>query len=116
MTGALELERAEKRIGSSLQAAPRVFTDADTAALFTDLDAAELFITSGVAFDTDTVPENAFRLEEVTDVAVVPALAGGEKCDRCYQVLEDVGSVDGHPTVCRRCADAADNHQPLGHG
>jgi len=116
VTGALELERAEKRIGSSLQAAPRVFTDADTAALFADLNAAELFITSGAAFDTDTTPEDAFRLEDVADVAVVPALAGGEKCDRCYQVLEDVGSVDGHPTVCRRCADAADNHQPLGHG
>ena len=116
VTGALELERAEKRIGSSLQAAPRVFTDADTAALFADLNAAELFITSAAAFDTDTIPEDAFRLEDVADVAVVPALAGGEKCDRCYQVLEDVGSVDGHPTVCRRCADAADNHQPLGHG
>jgi isoleucyl-tRNA synthetase len=116
VTGALELERAEKRIGSSLQAAPRVFTDAETAALFADLNAAELFITSGAAFDTDTTPEDAFRLEDVADVAVVPALAGGEKCDRCYQVLEDVGSVDGHPTVCRRCADAADNHQPLGHG
>jgi isoleucyl-tRNA synthetase len=116
VTGALELERAEKRIGSSLQAAPRVFTDADTAALFADLNAAELFITSGAAFDTDTTPEDAFRLEDVADVAVVPALAGGQKCDRCYQVLEDVGSVDGHPTVCRRCADAADNHQPLGHG
>ncbi|MDP6895889.1 MAG: isoleucine--tRNA ligase, partial [Rhodospirillales bacterium] len=116
VTGALELERAEKRIGSSLQAAPRVFTDADTAALFADLNAAELFITSGAAFDTDTTPEDAFRLEDVADVAVVPALAGGEKCDRCYQVLEDVGSVDGHPTACRRCADAADNHQPLGQG
>ncbi len=115
VTGALELERAEKRIGSSLQAAPRVFTDADTAALFADLNAAELFITSGAAFDTDTAPEDAFRLEDVADVAVVPALAGGEKCDRCYQVLEDVGSVNGHPTVCRRCADAAENHQPLGH-
>ena len=115
VTGALELERAEKRIGSSLQAAPRVFTDADTAALFADLNAAELFITSGAAFDTDTAPKDAFRLEDVADVAVVPTLAGGEKCDRCYQVLEDVGSVNDHPTVCRRCADAAENHQPLGH-
>ena len=93
----------------------RVFTDADTAALFADLNAAELFITSGATFDTEAAPEDAFRLEDVADVAVVPALAGGEKCDRCYQVLEDVGSVNGHPTVCRRCADAAENHQPLGH-
>ena len=115
VTGALELERAEKRIGSSLQAAPRVFTDADTAALFADLDGAELFITSSAAFDTGTAPENAFRLEEVPDVAVVPALADGEKCERCYQVLKGVGCVSSHPTVCRRCADAADNHQPLNH-
>ena len=116
VTGALELERAEKRIGSSLQAAPRIFTDADTAATFANLNAAELFITSGAVFDTGTGPDDAFHLEEVANVAIMPVLAHGKKCERCYQVLEDVGSVDIHPTICQRCADAVENYQPLDHG
>ena len=116
VTGALELERAEKRIGSSLQAAPRIFTDADTAATFANLNAAELFITSGAVFDTGTGPADAFHLEEVANVAIMPVLAHGKKCERCYQVLEDVGSVDIHPTICQRCADAVENYQPLDHG
>ena len=116
VTGALELERAEKRIGSSLQAAPRVFTDADTAATFANLNAAELFITSGAVFDTGTGPDDAFHLEEVANVAIMPVLAHGKKCERCYQVLEDVGSVDIHPTICQRCADAVENYQPLDNG
>ena len=116
VTGALELERAEKRIGSSLQAAPRIFTDADTAATFANLNAAELFITSGAVFDTGTGPDDAFHLEEVANVAIMPVLAHGKKCERCYQVLEDVGSVDIHPTICQRCADAVENYQPLDNG
>ncbi|MEK9723027.1 MAG: class I tRNA ligase family protein, partial [Rhodospirillaceae bacterium] len=113
VTGALERERAEKRIGASLQAVPTVYTDAETAALFDDLDAAGLFITSDVVFDTGDAPADAFRSDEAAGVAVMPGLAAGEKCERCYQVLEEVGSVADHPTACKRCADAADNFQPL---
>jgi isoleucyl-tRNA synthetase len=111
VTGALEKERAEKRIGSSLQAAPVVHAPAETAKLFEGVDAAELFITSGVTFSDAGAPDGAFTLEDVKSVAVVPALAGGEKCERCYQVLDEVGSNAAHPTACNRCADAADNFQ-----
>jgi len=111
VTGALEKERAEKRIGSSLQAAPTVYTDAGTMALFDDLNGAELFITSAAAFTEADAPEAAFRLEDVANVGVVPQLADGEKCERCYQILEDVGSDADHPTACGRCADAARHHE-----
>ncbi len=47
VTGALEIERAEKRIGSSLQAAPTVYADADSVAAMEGLDLAEISITSG---------------------------------------------------------------------
>jgi len=113
VTGALELERREKRIGSSLQAAPTVYTDAETKALFDDLNAAELFITSAATFATDTAPAEVFSLDEVDGVSVVPGSATGEKCERCYQVLDDVGSVADHPAACARCADAANHHVPL---
>jgi isoleucyl-tRNA synthetase len=113
VTGALEKERAEKRIGSSLQAAPVIHAPAKTEQLFAGLDAAELFITSGATFVATETPAGAFTLEDVPGVAVVPNLATGEKCERCYQVLEEVGKSAAHPTVCNRCADAAEHFQPL---
>ena len=113
VTGALEKERAEKRIGSSLQAAPIVHASAETVALFEGINAAELFITSGATFTTGDAPDDAYTLEDVQGVAVEPAGAPGQKCERCYQVLEEVGSNPAHPEACNRCADAADNHQPL---
>ena len=113
VTGALEVERAEKRIGSSLQAAPVVYADAEYTDALTALDASELadlFITSGVTFADGAAPDEAFRIEDVPGVAVMPTLAEGDKCGRCWKVLEDVGSVSGHPEACPRCADAADHH------
>nr|MDP9196317.1 hypothetical protein [Pseudomonadota bacterium] len=51
-------------------------------------------------------PEEAFRLEGEADVAVVVSLAPGQKCDRCWQILPEVGTVKTHPTACKRCAGA----------
>jgi isoleucyl-tRNA synthetase len=104
VTGALELERKEKRIGASLQAAPQVFLGADDAQALAGLDLAELAITSGIEIVQGAAPEGAFTLEDVPGVAVVPALAAGEKCQRCWQVLPEVSAATGH--LCRRCADA----------
>ena len=113
VTGALEKERAEKRIGSGLQAAPVVHAPAETIALFDGIDAAELFITSGVSFTTEIAPPEAFILKEIRDIAVVSELALGDKCERCYQLSEEVGSNKDYPNVCNRCADATEHFQPL---
>ncbi|HSK39743.1 MAG TPA: zinc finger domain-containing protein [Arenibaculum sp.] len=32
--------------------------------------------------------------------------AEGEKCGRCWRILPEVGTVEGHPDLCGRCADA----------
>jgi len=108
VTGALELERAEKRIGASLQAHPVVFVPAETADLLKDIDFADVVIASGVSVETGEAPADAYRLEEVPGIAVVPARAEGEKCQRCWKVLPDVGTHDV-PGVCGRCADAVDH-------
>ena len=113
VTGALEVERAEKRIGSSLQAAPIVYADAEYRNALTSLDAgelADLFITSSVTFADGDAPAGAFALDDVPGVAVIPEIATGEKCGRCWKVLPDVGSNPDHPEACPRCADAADHH------
>ena len=113
VTGALEVERAEKRIGSSLQAAPVVFADREYLEALSSLsteEQADLFITSAVTFADGEAPSDAFRLDDVPGVAVMPELATGEKCGRCWKVLETVGTAPGHPQACARCADAADHH------
>ena len=75
VTGALELERREKRIGASLQAAPDRLPGArTTGALLDGLDLAELAITSGIELRTEAAPAGAFTLTDVPGVAVVPAL------------------------------------------
>ncbi|MBT3990904.1 MAG: isoleucine--tRNA ligase [Rhodospirillaceae bacterium] len=108
VTGALEIERAEKRIGSSLQAAPTVYVTADYIEAMNGLDLAEIAITSTAELTEGDVPEGAFTIEDVKGIGVQSALAPGEKCIRCYKVLPEVGTIAGHDEVCVRCAEAAD--------
>ena len=105
VTGALEVERTAKVIGASLEAAPTVYVSADAAKLLETVSFDDLCITSGITVSTDAAPEDAFRLDEVADVAVVFAHATGEKCQRCWKILPDVGTHT-HAGVCGRC-DAA---------
>ena len=104
VTGALEIERAEKRIGSSLQAKPTVYLTSDAVAAMEGLDAADIFITSGVILVESEPPANAFMLEEVAGVGVVQGSADGTKCERCWKILPEV-EVNNEP-VCDRCTDA----------
>ena len=110
VTGALELERAEKRIGSSLQAAPHVHAGSVFIEALKGLDLTEICITSGADLvevpDGGVLPAGAFTLPDVAGVAVIPVPATGEKCARCWQVLEEVGKSAAHPLLCHRCEDA----------
>ena len=106
VTGALEIERAEKRIGSSLQAHPVVHASAEHIAALHGLDLAEIAITSAATVVEGPVPEGAFTLPDVPDVGVLVTAAEGEKCERCWRVLPDVGSHGGLDGVCGRCAEA----------
>ena len=105
VTGALEVERREKNIGSSLEAAPVVYVSADVAEVLKSVSFADLCITSGIEISTETAPEAAFVLEDTDGVAVSFAKASGEKCQRCWKILPDVGQ-HSHAGVCGRC-DAA---------
>jgi isoleucyl-tRNA synthetase len=107
VTGALEIERAQKRIGSSLEAAPVVYiSDDDLLAAVRGLDFAEICITSDIEVTQGTGPADAFRLDEVRGVAVVPALAEGRKCARSWKISPLVGTDADYPDVTPRDADA----------
>ncbi|NNE40236.1 MAG: isoleucine--tRNA ligase [Marinicaulis sp.] len=107
VTGALEVERREKRIGASLEAAPVVhINDAELLLAYDGLDAPELFITSGAKLTAAAAPGDAFTLEGENDnVAIVPAKANGEKCERCWRILPEVGKKSDDK-LCNRCNDA----------
>ena len=109
VTGALELERAAKRIGSSLEAAPVIHV-ADLAAYHAfagaNVDFAELCITSAVTLVSGEGPPDAFRLPDVTGIAVEPRRAEGRKCARSWRITTDVGSDVAYPDLSARDAAA----------
>ncbi|WP_171125730.1 MULTISPECIES: isoleucine--tRNA ligase [unclassified Ruegeria] len=106
VTAALEVQRQEKVIGSSLEAAPIVYVeDTEVRDLLATFDVDDLCITSGLTVTGDPAPAEAFRVPEIEGVAVVFEKAEGEKCQRCWKILPDVGR-HAHDGVCGRCNEA----------
>jgi isoleucyl-tRNA synthetase len=107
VTGALEIERAQKRIGSSLEAHPIVHvSNEELYEAVVDCDLAEACITSAATLVRDERPGGAFHLPEVEGVAVVPNLAEGKKCARSWKILTTIGADPDYPDVSPRDAQA----------
>jgi len=116
VTGALEVERRDKRIGAALEAAPRVWiADPALLAAFEGLDAAEVFRTSQAELRSGNGPAAAFRLDEVPGVVVEPLRADGRKCARSWRILPEVGADPRYPDLSLRDADAV-AHWDAAHG
>ncbi len=102
---ALEEARAQKQIGSSLDAQVVLHANGDlyhfakeNGTLLT-----ELCIVSALAVQ-NTPAEGALK-GEVEGLGVLVKPAEGEKCERCWMYTEDQGSVADHPTLCKRCGE-----------
>ncbi len=104
--GALEPKRADKTIGSALEAKPEIYVSAAYEAALKTVDMAEICITSGVVVKSGAAPAGAFALQAVPDVGVVFAKAEGQKCQRCWKILPEVGSDKEYPDLSPRDADA----------
>ncbi|MEX0839770.1 MAG: isoleucine--tRNA ligase [Parvibaculum sp.] len=114
VTGALEVERREKRIGASLEAAPDIHVaNADLLAAMKGIDLAELVITSQATLIEGEGPASAFRLDDVPGVAVVPKRAEGRKCARSWRVLPEVGTDPEFPDLSLRDAAAVREYDAL---
>ena len=101
------MERREKRIGSSLEAAPAIYiADGDLFDQVKTVDWAEVAIASQASVHQGTAPEGAFHLDDVHGVGVVPAKADGQKCARSWKILPEVGSDPDFPDVTLRDAEA----------
>jgi isoleucyl-tRNA synthetase len=109
VTGALEKSRNEKKIGTSLQAHPHVYLTKEHQNALTGTDLAEVSISSSVMLTVAAPPSDAFILPDMPDIGVIVGLAEGKKCDRCWQILPEVGAHADHPDLCNRCHDAVTN-------
>ncbi|MCK1650381.1 isoleucine--tRNA ligase [Bradyrhizobium sp. 149] len=117
VTGALELERAAKNIGSSLEASPVIYVaDRDMLATLFDTDLAEICITSNYEVREGEAPASAFRLDAVPGVAVVVEKAVGTKCARSWKISPTVGEDPEYPDVTPRDARALREWKALGVG
>ncbi|MCG7493235.1 isoleucine--tRNA ligase [Thalassobius sp. Cn5-15] len=106
VTAALEIQRTDKVIGSSLEAAPVVHVrDTDVVGALKAIEFADVCITSDISVTNDPMPAEAFRLPEVEGVGVVFEKAQGQKCQRSWKIMPDVGTYK-YPGVCKRCNDA----------
>ena len=94
--GAIEPKRTDKTLGSSLEAHPQIFLNADTAKAVDGVDFAEVCITSQatVSVENNEAPR------------VVVETAQGQKCVRCWKVLPEVGTDKDYPDLTLRDADA----------
>ena len=106
VTGALEVERREKRIGASLEAAPKVHI-ADEALIeaFKGENAADIFITSGAELiHTSNGNGNGFTLDDTDGVTVYPEKADGIKCRRSWKYFDPATADPAFPDITPRDA------------
>jgi isoleucyl-tRNA synthetase len=98
ITSAIENERAEGKIKSSLEAAAAVPLMSREEELLSEDQWEEVAIVSSVELD----PPIGRPFVQITR-------APGTKCVRCWRVLTEVGQQPDHPTLCARCADAVES-------
>lgn len=107
VTGAIEVERREKRIRSSLEAAPVVYLEDDSLlAAFEGESAEDIFITSQAELVRGPGPEGAFRLADEDDVSVIPGQASGIKCARSWKYFDPATADPDFPDITPRDAAA----------
>ena len=109
VTGVLEVARASKDIGSSLEAAPVLYvTDPADKALFDSVSLSEIAITSGARVEVAAALDDFYGVTGIAGAGSKFVAATGEKCARCWMVLEEVKA----PThLCKRCTDAVATHE-----
>ena len=107
VTGAMEIARANKQIGASLEAAPVLYLDDDKwRAALQGVDFAEVCIVSDLVVEAGPGPEGAFRLPDVPGAAVVVERAKGVKCARSWRYFDPATADPDYPDVTPRDAKA----------
>ena len=96
VNAAIEVKRANKDIGASLEADVEIYLEEDYLKIVKDLDLSESFITSKVEVKKMIDNNNLFKLGEIENIKVLVKKATGQKCPRCWKIF---------PGPCPRCLE-----------
>ncbi|APX73044.1 isoleucine--tRNA ligase [Companilactobacillus allii] len=107
----LEVARADKLIGKSLEAKLTVYPDAELKKTLDKIDSnfGQLLIVSQFEVSSDDAPANADKYEHAS---LVVEKADGEVCQRCRMIKTDVGDDPNFKTFCARCAKIVTEEYP----
>jgi isoleucyl-tRNA synthetase len=103
ITGALEKKRADKIIGSGLEASIDIYVSSNNFAKIQNIDFAEIAITSSASIIESSDFSLGFTIDEIEGISIDIKKASGSKCNRCWKILEEVTSSN---EICHRCKDA----------
>jgi len=102
---ALELARADKMVGKSLEAKVTLYTkDSDMLSMLKNFGSElnTVFIVSGVKLTDEDAPEAAYKSED-GKLAVLVEPADGCKCDRCWGYSTEGTQTEDGGFLCARC-------------
>ena len=102
ITGAIEKKRADKIIGSSLEAHIKIYVNEDIKKKIKDISFDEIAITSSFEVVISKNKSTFFALEEIDDIAVEVVKVEGHKCNRCWKYKKELINND----ICNRCEEA----------
>jgi|JI10StandDraft_1071094.scaffolds.fasta_scaffold06638_7 isoleucyl-tRNA synthetase len=115
---AIEPHRANKTIGSSLEASPSVIIySKDILSDISGMDLAEICIVSDTKIVNETSNDLASTIKNESSLdghsedgfsglKVTFSKSEGCKCERCWKILPEVGQDKEHKGLCARCAEA----------
>ena len=105
---ALEIKRAEKVIGSSLEAKLTLHCSDKLYdfALENSEQLADVFIVSALEVEKDSKGDYTGDIE---NLSITVQKADGDKCERCWIYSTSVGESEKHPTLCDRCVGVLEN-------
>jgi isoleucyl-tRNA synthetase len=104
VTAALEVQRTNKVIGSSLEASPVVYLEDQQAFdILNSIPFADICITSSIKLSLDKASKSAFSSEEAKGIKIDFQVASGEKCQRCWKILPEINVAK---PICGRCNEA----------
>jgi isoleucyl-tRNA synthetase len=102
VNGAIEIERKNKLLGSSLEASVEIyFKDKDGINKINVNDLENICIVSKLSIIQANNVEDYFQLNELSDVGIKVKKVSGEKCNRCWKYFDKLNN-----SICQRCNDA----------
>ena len=101
INGAIEVERKNKTIGSSLEASVILFINDDKKINLVNNEMVEqVSIVSKIEIKKSDLPQNCYTLDDDKSIGVVVSRVDGHKCERCWKYFSKLTD-----NVCIRCKE-----------